>query len=168
MASNSMAFDLIFAMVEKIQKIEAGGAASSAAAISPSRALPGFNFGAQLTGGAMRWSAAGTGGALTLAPPFSQSSHVEVAGASEWTNQATPSPMALGAPPSDPKVSLEDQHQPAQPSRDAHNEATDKSSSWSKYENWDKDAKGDDSASYRGCSNRQAKSRPKHGNVDPY
>ena len=76
--------------------------------------------------------------------------------------------MALGAPPSDPKVSLEDQHQPAQPSRDAHNEATDKSSSWSKYENWEKDAKGDDSASYRGYSNRQAKSRPKHGNVDPY
>ena len=99
MASNSMAFDLIFAMVETNQKNEAGGAASSAAAISPSPALPGFNFGAQLTGGAIRWSAAGTGGSLTLAPPFPPSSHDEVAGATGWTNQATPSPMALGAPP---------------------------------------------------------------------
>ena len=114
-----MAYDLIFAMVEKIKKMEAGSAVPSEASAP---ALQRFKFGAQLAGGTLHWSAAGTGGALTVAPLATPSSHVEVAAPSAWSNHPPPSHKALGAPPAALKESLEDQHQPAHPPPDARTE----------------------------------------------
>ena len=110
-------------MVETITKMEAGSAVPSEASAP---ALQRFKFGAQLAGGTLHWSAAGTGGALTVVPPATPSSHDEVAAPSAWSIHPSPPHKALGAPPAALKESLEDQHQSAHPSPDARTEEANK------------------------------------------